>query len=1071
MYSTYRALLSLMRHSQSLPRLSKWTGMVLVVHGVFCLCCLTGRVAADETLQYNRDVRPILSNHCFSCHGPDSEGREAELRLDVRDAAIESALTPGKPDESELIQRILAHDDSIMPPAETKNPLTKQQQETLVRWVKEGAPYAKHWSFIAPAKPPVPSVQQADWPVNPIDHFVLGKLESQGLRPSPEANRATLVRRVAFDLTGLPPTLAELDRFLASTDENWYEQVVDHYLAQPAFGERMALSWLDAARYGDTSVFHADGPRDMWPWRDWVIQAYNNNMPFDQFTVEQIAGDLLPDATPQQQIASGFNRNHATTDEGGAIAEEWRVDYVVDRVKTTSNVWLGISMECGQCHRHKFDPITQKEYYQFFAFFNQTKDPGMQTRNGNQSPIVNVPDARRDAEVAELEATRMKTDEAIAKRAAEIEEPYLKWLADMERTARDGKALQPPQDMTAFFPLDETKGRSAVDSVDPKRKGSVQGKPLWEPGKFGNAFKVDGGNYVEINGAGDFEHNQGFSYGCWIRPQGNPSGSPIAKMNEGNSHRGWDFLISNGQVAVHIINTWPSNAIKVTTQGKVAADKWTHLFATYDGSGKAAGVKIYFDGKEQKWDVNEDRLSATTLSKVPLKIGRRHTTAGFKGLVDDVRLYQRTLAPAEVAALAGSDPLGPLLALPREERTEEQQKQLRAHYLTAVDDVHQRLQKEKADLASKIAALKKQVVTSMIMGEQEKPRETYVLMRGHYASPDKSEVIKPGVPSIFPALPEGAPVNRLGLARWLVSPEHPLTSRVTVNRYWAMIFGRGIVATPMDFGSQGAWPTHPELLDFLAVDFRESGWDIKRMWKQLLMSRTYRQSSQATPELKQRDPENLLLARSPRYRLQGEVIRDTALQASGLLVDIVGGPGVKPYQPPGLWNEVSLSGNVRFVQDKGEKLYRKSMYIYWKRSSPHPGMRIMDAPTREKCVVQRPRTNTPLQALYTMNGVQFVEASRALAERMIKSADNTEERVALGYRLLTSQLPSPRAMTSLKELLDAAMAKYQKDEAAARELLGIGDSPRDEGLAVAEHAAWTVVANVLLNMDAALTRF
>ena len=1036
-------------------------------------------LAADlpaEELNYNRDIRPILSKHCFSCHGPDSEGREADLRLDVRESAIAGAIVPGDAEKSEFAKRINATDEfEVMPPPEAKKPLTAEQRELLVRWINEGAEYAKHWSFITPTKPELPAVQKQDWPKNAIDHFILARLEAKDIAPSPEADPATLVRRIALDLTGLPPTLQDLDRFLALSqrDENWYEQVVDYYLSLPAFGERMALSWLDASRYGDTSVFHADGPRDMWPWRDWVINAYNTNMPFDQFTIEQLAGDLLPNSTPLQKVASGFNRNHATTDEGGAIAEEWRVDYVVDRVKTTSNVWLGISMECGQCHRHKFDPISQKEYYQFFAFFNQTKDPGMQTRNGNQSPIVDVPNDVRDKEMAALEQAQKDVEGKIAARSDEIAEPFSKWLAEAEASAhnKDGSSL--PSDMQAYFPLDEGKGKSAIDSIKPKRKGAVKGKSQWDAGKFGSAFKVDGSNWIEFQGegVGDFEHNQGFSYGCWVKPQGNPTGSPLAKMNEGNSHRGWDLMFSGGQVSVHIINTWPTNAIKVTTKAKTPNDKWTHLFATYDGSGKASGVKIYFDGKPQEWDVNEDRLSATTISKVPVKIGRRHNSLGYKGLIDDVRLFNRTLSDAEVAALAGNDPLGPLLATPAAERTEEQQQQLKTHYLTTIDDGYRQLNKEKSDLAGKIAALKKQVITCMIMGEQEKPRETYVLMRGHYASPDKSEVIKPGVPSILPALPEGAPANRLGLAQWLVAPEHPLTSRVTVNRYWAMIFGRGIVSTPMDFGSQGAWPTHPELLDYLAVDFRESGWDIKRMWKQILMSQTYRQSSASTPSLKAADPENLLLARAPRYRLQGEMIRDTALQVSGLLVDAVGGPGVKPYQPPGLWNEVSLSGNVRFVQDKGEKLYRKSMYIYWKRSSPHPGMRIMDAPTREKCVVQRPRTNTPLQALYTLNGVQFVETARALATRMMKHSEQPEERLALGYRLLTSHDPTPRAMTALRELLDEASKKYEADEEAARKLLGIGESSRDESLPLSEHAAYTVIANVLLNMDTALSRF
>ncbi|MCA9177548.1 MAG: DUF1553 domain-containing protein [Planctomycetales bacterium] len=1016
-------------------------------------------------------MRPILSAHCFSCHGPDEAGRKAELRLDQRDAALET-LQPGKPEESELLARVLSDDhDLIMPPVEAKKPLSDEQREILKRWIEQGAPYEQHWSFVAPQKVEPPAVRQAGWVRNSIDPFVLARLEAAGLTPSPEAARPTLIRRVALDLNGVPPTLEELQRFAATSDENWYEQMVDYYLAKPAFGERMALNWLDAARYGDTSVFHADGPRDMWPWRDWVINAYNSNMPFDQFTIEQLAGDLLPNPTPHQQIASGFNRHHATTDEGGAIAEEWRVDYVVDRVKTTSNVWLGISMECGQCHRHKFDPITQKEYYQFFAFFNQTSDPGMQSRSGNQAPLVNVPDAKRDAEITALEQQLAKVTEQISSRAAEVEEPFQQWLAEQaKRIAADAKP-QLPTDLLAHFPLDETKGRQAANGADAKASAKLSGKPTWVEGKFGNALKVDGGNFLEAANVGNFERTDGFSYGCWVRPEGNPSGAPLAKMDEANAHRGWDLLLSGGRVSLHLINKWPENAIKVTTKKAIPADQWTHLFATYDGSGKAAGVKIFINGAVEPWEVNEDRLTETTQSQVPLKIGRRNNSSGYKGLVDEVRLYARTLSDTEVAAIAGNDPLGDLLAIPADQRSKEQSDQLRTHYLTTVDAEHQRLTKEKSTLEGQVAALKKQTITCMVMGEQPQPRETFVLMRGHYASPDTSEVIKPGVPSVLPPLPKDAPANRLGLAQWLVAPEHPLTARVAVNRYWSMIFGRGIVATPMDFGSQGAWPTHPLLLDHLAVEFREQGWDIKRIWKEILMSATYRQSSRATPELLARDPENLLLARAPRYRLQGELIRDLALHASGLLVDHVGGPGVKPYQPPGLWNEVSLSGNVRFVQDKGEDLYRKSMYIYWKRSSPHPGMLIMDAPTREKCVVQRPRTNTPLQSLYMMNGVQFVEAARAFAERLMKSdAASVEEKISLGHRLLTAREPTPRVMSALRLLHERQLQKFRGDLNAANELLGVGESPRDATLDVAEHAAWAVVANVLLNMDATLTR-
>ena len=1029
---------------------------------------------AEEKVDYNRDIKPILSNHCFACHGPSEKSREADLRLDERNSALETkAIVPGKTKESVMIQRILSNDpEEIMPPSSTKKPLTEKQKKLLGQWIEQGAGYQQHWSFIKPLKAKPPTVKQKEWPRNPIDIFVLKKLEEAGLQPSPEAERATLIRRISLDLTGLPPTLSDLDRFLNLKDENWYEQMVDHYLSRPAYGERMSLAWMDAARYGDTSVFHADGPRDMWPWRDWVINAYNENMPFDQFTIEQIAGDLIPNATPWQKVASGFNRNHATTDEGGAIAEEWRIDYVVDRVKTTSNVWLGISMECGQCHEHKFDPISQKEYYGFFAFFNNTTDPGMQTRRGNQSPVVNVPDKDRDAEIADREEELAALKKSLEQHQKDHEADFQKWLKEASAKARSGEKTQPPSDLLASFNLDENKGNKPADSIDTKRKAVVRGKPIWTAGKFGSGFQLDGKNFIEVPNLGDFERTDSFSYGCWVKPKGNPNGAALAKMNGGNSFRGWDLLVSNGSVSVHLINTWSSNAIKVTTKKKIPADKWTHLFATYDGSSKAAGVKIYINGKSEPWNIEADALKGTMKTKVPLKIGRRNNSSQFRGIVDDVKFYNRALSDSEVAALAGNDPITPLLALDEKKRTPAQTKTLSSHYWNTIDQSYGKLTKEQAKLSSTIEGLKKKTITSMIMQDQPKMRNTYVLMRGHYASPDKKEVISPDVPKIFPPLDEKAPRNRLGLAEWLVSDDHPLTSRVTVNRYWTMIFGHGLVATPMDFGSQGAWPTHPELLDWLAVDFRENGWNVKRMLKQILMSSTYRQSSRMTAELAEKDPQNLLLGRGPRFRLQGEIIRDSALAMSGLLVDQVGGPGVKPYQPPGLWNEVALTGNVRFVQDKGEKLYRKSMYIYWKRSAPHPGMRILDAPTREKCVVQRPRTNTPLQALYLMNDVQYIEAARHLAERMMKEGGKTAaERIQFGYRLMTSHAPSERSLKTLLKLYETELAHYKQNSEAATELLSQGESKRDENLDLIEHAAWTVVANVLLNMDATLTRF
>lgn len=1032
--------------------------------------------AADE-IDFARDIRPILSDNCFACHGPDKKGLKGDLRLDLRETAILSnkdgrtAIVPGSPDKSELIRRIHLDDpDKGMPPADSHKKLTPAEKKLLSEWIKQGAKWGDHWSFGSAKKPALPKTKNTKWARNAIDHFVLAQLEAKGLTPSKEANRETLIRRVSYDVTGLPPTLEEIDAFVNDKSGGAYETMVDRMLAKKAFGERMALAWMDAARYGDTSVMHADGPRDMWAWRDWVINSYNDNMPFDRFTIEQLAGDLLPDATVWQKVASGFNRNHASSDEGGAIPEELRIDYVVDRVKTVSNVWLGLSMECGQCHDHKYDPVSQREYYAFFAFFNQTSDPGMQTRRGNQAPVVNVPRMGAESQTVELDKQLAKIDADIAAHAKSIEPAFVKWTA--AESAKLGKDNQPalPSDMLAYFPLDN----AAACAIDGKRTGKITGKATWQTAKASGGFATNGGTFISYGAdVANFDRTDKFSYGCWVKPTGD--GAVLAKMNDGNGHRGWDlYLQGGGKLAMHLISKWQGDAIKVGTLSAIKKNQWSHVFVTYDGSSKAAGVKLYINGVHQKKvKVEANGLKNTTQGKAPLNIGRRHSGSAFAGLVDDVRIYGRELAPTEVALLAGGDPIRPILATAADKRTKQQVDQLRNHYLATVDKKHGELQKSRTKVAGEIAALRKPATTVMVMNEQPKPRATYLLMRGHYASPDKEAgPIKPAVPEAFGALPEGAPPNRLGLAQWLVAPEHPLTARVTVNRYWSMLFGKGIVGTVMDFGSQGKFPTHPKLLDWLAVDFVEHGWDRKRAIKQILMSAAYRQSSVTPPLLAEIDPANELISRGPRFRLQGEFIRDSALAVSGLLVDEVGGAGVKPYQPPGLWNEVSINNGLRFRADKGDKLYRKSMYIYWKRSAPHPGMLLFDAPTREKCVVQRARTNTPLQALYTLNGTQFVEAARMLAERMMtEGGDSALGRIEFAHRLTTGRRPSLATVKVLGDLYESELSRFKADAERAKKMLSHGEHPRNDKLDVAQHAAWTVVASAILNMDASLTRY
>ena len=1046
----------------------------------FCLLVTARSHPADPTqsVRFGRDIRPILSDKCFHCHGPDEGNRKADLRLDLEGSAKENAIVAGKSDESDLVRRVLSTDpEEMMPPPAAKKPLKPEEIDLLKRWVEQGAEWTDHWAFLPPTRSALPdvvaSLRDTDSSSgatlrNAIDHFVVAKLLREGLLPNPEADRHTLIRRVTFDLTGLPPAPAEVDAFVADQSENAFEKVVDRLLKSPHYGERMALMWLDAARYGDTSVFHADGPRDMWGWRDLVVRSYNDNKPFDQFSIEQLAGDLLAEAKPEQIAASAFNRNNGTTDEGGAIAEEYRVEYAVDRVKTTATVWLGLTMECGQCHDHKYDPISQRDYYRFYSFFNVSADAGMQSRSGNAQPTVSVPDFEKQQQLPAVRQQLAATEAALKAHAQAADPAFVKWTAEKEAALRDDKHDILPTDALLHFSLDEGKGNAPADTIDSKRKGTINGKVEWTTAQFNQGLKLDGNTFVDLGDLGDFERTDKFSYGGWVRPDNNPTGAVLARMDANSKHRGYDMLLSGGFVEVHIVNTWPSNAIKVRTKKPIAAAKWQHVFATYDGSSKAAGVHIYVNGISQEWDIQQDGLNDTIRTQKTLLIGSRHPGARYKGTIDDLRMYGRQLRQTEVQALAGSNPITPILLLAADERKPDQVAQLRNYYLNNADARYQELRKQRDGLKSEEVTLLKPLTTVMVM--KDAVRDTFILNRGAYQSPTDQKVTQ-GTPAILPPMAADAPRNRLGLARWLFQPDHPLTARVAVNRYWQLLFGRGLVATPEDFGSQGEYPSHPDLLDWLAVDFRESDWDVKRMIKQIVMSATYRRGARVSPELYSRDADNRLLARGPRFRLQGEFVRDNALIISGLLNKKMGGPGVKPYQPAGLWTEVGLSGNPKFVQDHGEKLYRRSLYTYWKRSAPPPTMQIFDAPTREKCTIRRARTNTPLQALVTLNDVQFVEAARNLAQRMmLEGGESPGQRVAFAYRLATAREPSGSESQALLDLFNTARDIYSHEQEAAKKLLSFGESKRDESLDAAEHAAWTIIASSILNLDETLTR-
>ncbi len=1040
-------------------------------------CCLPGRGSdkekIPETIEFNRDIRPILSETCYTCHGPDPRQRKADLRLDLEEGIFKDLedgrmVLPGKSDESLLFQRITAERRSKrMPPLKTGKVLTARQIELFRRWIDQGAKWQKHWSFLPPERPPVPAVKDVAWPRNPMDSFILSRLEREGLKPSPEASREAWIRRVTLDLTGLPPTLEEVDRFLSDDSPDAFEKVVDRLLDSPRYGEQQARHWLDFARYADTHGYHIDSHRDMWPWRDWVIRAFNENMPFDRFAVEQMAGDLLPDATLEQKVATGFSRNHMINYEGGAIPEEYHVEYVVDRVNTTATVFLGLTMGCARCHDHKYDPITQRDYYRFFAFFNNVPEKGLDGQKGNADPMLKVPTAEQKTKLKELTEKIQTAEAALGEMEPSLEKAQQEW----EGNALAAVPPLPREGILAHYELD---GHLADTSGNYRHGEFREGNPEFTAGKVSQAIQLNGKSSIHLGGAGDFETNDPFSCGAWIRPAGKGHMAVIAKMDDPSGFRGYDLYLGDGKVYAHFIHNWDNNAIRINSREVLVPENtWHHVLVTYDGSGKAAGVKLYVDGKPVPVEVTHDRLQGSIRTEASLNIGRRNPGAPFQGLIDEVRIFGRELRVAEVEALAVHHPLHEILAMPAGKRTKEQRAVLRSHYRSRHAPArYGELQAELKKLRKEESEIDKSIPTTMVMEEMAKPRDTFILTRGEYSKP--AEKVEPGTPECLPPLPDKAPRNRLGLARWLVDPGHPLTARVAVNRFWQMVFGSGLVKTAENFGSQGEWPLHRELLDWLATEFIRSGWNVKGLHRLIVTSRTYRQSSKVTGELLERDPGNRLLARGPRFRLPAEVVRDSALFVSGLLQEKIGSPSVKPYQPPDLWKDVAYGAGFTaqvYEQDHGENLYRRSMYTFWKRSCPPPSLLIFDAPDREFCVVRRSRTNTPLQALVLLNDPTYVEASRALAQRMMKEGgSDPAEQVSLAFRLATSRRPAPEELNVLTDVFQNQLSRCRKDGEAAAKLLEVGESKRLECLDPAELAARTIVCNMILNLDETITK-
>jgi hypothetical protein len=934
---------------------------------------------------------------------------------------------------------------------------------------------AHHWAFVPPSRPALPCVRDSTWPRNGVDYFVWDLLAREGLRPAPEADRETLIRRVTLDLTGLPPTIVEIDAFVTDDRPDAYERVVDRLLASPHFGERMALEWLDAARFADTNGYFSDHERPMWRWRDWVIDAFNRNAPFDQFTIEQLAGDLLPAATTDQRIASGFHRNHPVTDETGIIDEEYRVEYVADRVDTTATVWLGLTAGCARCHDHKHDPISQREYYQLFAFFNSVAERGLTTEK-SAPPVLAAPTAQQSAALDAARGRRGDCERAFAVHESALTAAIAEW----EKTA-DATLPHPPNDaLAAHFDFDDRLA-AAIGDATLHERGALR----YAPGVLGSAIELDNIAHAEL--AADtglnVESDSHWTLSVWSHPDSAASlGCVLSKIEPAGDRRGLELLWRKHYLAVHLVDRWGQSAIEAWTSDEFPSNQWHHIAIVYDGSRRAAGLKVLVDGRVRDLRIDLDSLAGDITNREPWRVGRRDSGLGYRGRIDDWRVYRRALSDAEVAAIHRGGLLRGIVSTEPTQRSATQKQQLVDDYVTHFGSAEVR------DTWQALAAARRQerdaegaVPKMMVMSELDQPRDTFLLVRGEYNKP--AERVTPGVPAILPPLPEGVPANRLGLARWLVDSTNPLTARVAANRVWQQIFGDGLVRSAGDFGSQGERPTHPELLDWLAVEFVQPSstvqpfngstvqpWDVKHMVRLIVLSSTYRQSSRMRPDVHARDPENRLLARGPRGRLPGEIIRDQALAASGLLVPQLGGPSVRPYQPPGLWEAVSYGAEQSYIQDHGPALYRRSLYTHWKRQAPPPAMLSFDAPTRETCVVRRPRTSTPLQALVLLNDPTFVEAARALATQMLAADRDDSIRLVHGFRRATSRTPSPREVGVLRELLGRRRAEYAGDAKAAAALVGVGESPRNEAIDLRELAAWTMVVSAILNLDEVVTK-
>ena len=1035
----------------------------------------------DGDVRFNRDIRPILSDNCFYCHGPDKNTREADLRLDTPEGILadlgegRKVIVPGKPELSEVFRRITTkEEDELMPPVDSHKHLSAADVQLIKKWIVDGATWEDHWAFTAIKKPVIPSVSETEWIKNPIDSFILNGLGEEGFVHSKEADKYTLIRRASFDLTGLPPTQAAIKAFLDDTSPEAYEKMLDRFLVSEKFGEHRARYWLDAARYSDTHGFHLDNYRSIWPYRDWVVKAYNDNMPFDQFTIEQIAGDMLPNSTQSQKIATGFNRCNPTTSEGGAIAEEYFSIYAKDRVEATSTVWLGLTTGCAACHDHKFDPITQGDFYRMSAFFRNTTQAAMDGNVHDTKPALLVfsdEGLRKQSQLKEQIAEIKKQINDLSKVESKA---YAKW--DKERIVSPGIPM-----LNEYLTM-------KVDVSDLNEKTEDR---TWYDEKS-NAVKINSDTSIEIGDVAKLDKLKPFSLSFWVyvpKARLKKDVTLFGRYDPAKRNQGWRVVFDRkGLMHLYLADdSMVKNTADLEFKNKLKPDSWNHVVYAYDGLpyydsilnlGKA--VKGYRNGKKEpvKGKARKVQLHRSVQTDRPFVIGTQRLKLGEARsakvrakdsgvLIKDIRLFDKVLFEDAVTQLNNAEKLSKLLAS-ESELSEEQEKMKASYYYSQINEKGKGTQRDFIRFQNDLVQLEKSAPITLIMEEKKDSEpEAHILLRGEYDH--LGDKVGAGVPEFLPDLPDGVKANRLSLANWLVDKNNPLPARVTINRYWQELFGRGIVKTSEDFGSQGETPTNLDLLDWLAAEFIESNWDVKHMYKLMMMSSTYRQSSVLTKDLVKRDPENRYLARGPRYRMDAEVIRDQVLYLTGMMIDKIGGSAVKPYQPIGIWKAVGYTGSntANFRQDHGDKLYRRSLYTFWKRTAPPPTMSIFDAPSRESCSVRRERTNTPLQALVLMNDPQFVEAARNLAQVLLRQ---DEDRYELLLRKALGSPPESRMVEVLKDTYAQIFEIYKADVEAAKKLISVGESPVDTSLDPVELATWTMVANQVMNLDEFITK-